>query len=95
MPQSILDGRKGFADAGIVHNATVFERHIEINAHEHTVAIEWEITNRKLGHGWSFLWEGSAGTRAGRRERILALAAAAKRNDGATGFFTSPCRRCS
>ena len=52
MAQSIFDGGQSFADARVVHDAPVFERHVEVNAHEDPVAIERKITNGKLGHGW-------------------------------------------
>ena len=32
--QGVLDGGQGFADAGVVHHAPVFQRHVEIDAHE-------------------------------------------------------------
>ena len=70
--QRIFDGGQGFADAGIVHDAPVFQRHVEIDAHENAVAVERKITNGKLGHGWSsslqeiVKWRGRPRPRAAR-----------------------------
>ena len=51
MPQRILDRRQGLANAGFVHDAPVFERHVEIHPHEDTMIVQRQITDRKLGHG--------------------------------------------
>src|SRR5581483_5466789 len=51
--QGIFDSGQSLTDAGVVHDAAVVEGYIEIDAHEHTVSIEREITDGKLGHGWS------------------------------------------
>ena len=48
--QSVLDGGQGFADAGVVHDAAVVERDVEIHAHEDAAVVEREIENGKLGH---------------------------------------------
>ena len=46
MAQRILDRGQGFADARVVHHAAVFQRNIEVDAHEDTVAVERQITDR-------------------------------------------------
>src|SRR5262250_3485654 len=60
MTQSVLNRWQGFANAGVIHHSAVLEWHVEVNAHEDPVIIYWQITNRKLRHGWSFV-ERSAG----------------------------------
>src|SRR5208282_4974903 len=49
--QSVLDGGQGFADAGVVHDAAVVERDVEVDAHEDATIVERKIANRKFGHG--------------------------------------------
>src|SRR5450759_3784863 len=49
--QSVLDAGQGFADAGVVHDAAVVERDVEVDTHEDAVIVEREIANGKLGHG--------------------------------------------
>ena len=51
VPQRIFDGGQGFADTGVVHNSSVFQWNIEVDAHKDTVTVQREITNGKLGHG--------------------------------------------
>src|ERR1022692_353229 len=48
--QRVLDGGQRFADARIVHNASVFQRNIEVDPHEDAVVVKREITDRQLGH---------------------------------------------
>ena len=50
MTQGILDRGQSFADASVVDDATVFERHVEVNPHEHAVIAERKIANGKLRH---------------------------------------------
>ena len=49
--QSVLDAGQGFADAGVVHDAAVVERDVEVDAHEDAAIVERKIANRKFGHG--------------------------------------------
>ncbi len=49
--QSVFDGGQGFADAGVVHDAAVVERDVEVDAHEDAPIVERKIANRKFGHG--------------------------------------------
>jgi len=48
--QSILDGGQGFADARVVHDASVVERDVEVDPHEDAVIVERQIANRKFCH---------------------------------------------
>ena len=48
--QRVLDGGDGLADARVVGDRAVFERHVEVDADEHTFAGEIEVADRKLGH---------------------------------------------
>src|SRR5579864_1564664 len=48
--QRILDSRERFTDASIVHDPSVFHGHVEIDAHEDAVVVEWQIADRKLRH---------------------------------------------
>jgi hypothetical protein len=50
VPQGVFDGGQSFADARVVHDASVFQRNVEVDAHEDAVAVEREITDGKLGH---------------------------------------------
>src|SRR5260370_36988060 len=50
VPQGVLDRRKGFANSRVVHNPSVLERHVEVDAHEDSVTVEREIADRQLGH---------------------------------------------
>ena len=43
--QRILDGRQGFADAGVVHHPPVVEWNVEVDPHENSFAAERKITN--------------------------------------------------
>ena len=49
--QSVLDAGQSFADAGVVHDAAVVERDVEVDAHEDAVIVERKIADRKFGHG--------------------------------------------
>jgi hypothetical protein len=50
VPQGILDRGERLADAGVVHNAPVFEGYVKVNPHEYAIAVEREIADRELGH---------------------------------------------
>ncbi len=49
--QSVLDRGQSFADAGVIHDAAIVERDVEVHAHEDAVIVEGQIANRKFGHG--------------------------------------------
>ena len=46
--ESVFDGGEGFADAGVVDDAAIFERDVEVDAHEDAVIVEREVADGKL-----------------------------------------------
>jgi hypothetical protein len=44
--QGVLDGREGFADASVVGDDAVFERHVEVDADENALVGEVEVADR-------------------------------------------------
>ncbi len=48
--QGVLDGGQRLADAGVVGDDAVLQRHVEVDANEHTLVREVEIPDRKFGH---------------------------------------------
>ena len=62
--QGILNGRQSFADASVVHDAAVFERDVEVNAHQDAVIAEREIADGELRHA-GILWSSAAVAAAG------------------------------
>src|SRR5438270_21460 len=51
MIECVLDRWKRCANASVVANDTVLERHVEVDADEHTLTVELKIVNRQLRHG--------------------------------------------
>jgi hypothetical protein len=45
VPQRIFNSGQSFADTGVVNNAPVFERNIEVNAHQDAVIIERKVAD--------------------------------------------------
>ncbi len=45
MPQRVLDGGQRLADAGVVHDATVVERNVEVDPHENALVVQRKIAN--------------------------------------------------
>src|SRR5208337_1092743 len=91
VPQRVFDGGQSFADAGVVHDAPVFERHVEVHAHENTIATERKITNRKLRHGWSSFYEGLCGAGVlARAVRLDAVSSAGKSARATYSFLYRP-----
>src|ERR1035438_3011174 len=50
---SILDRGQRFANPGVVHDAAVVKRDVEVDAHENTLIVERKIADRKLWHEFS------------------------------------------
>jgi hypothetical protein len=50
VPQSVLDGGKGFADARVIDHAAVFQGNVEVDAHQDASAVQRQITDGKLVH---------------------------------------------
>ena len=48
--QDVLNRRQCRADPGVIGNRTVLQGNIEIDAHEHALALQINITNRLLVH---------------------------------------------
>ena len=45
VPQRVLDGGQRLADAGVIHDAAVVERDVEVNPHEDPFIVQRKITN--------------------------------------------------
>ena len=45
VPQRVLDGGQRLADAGVIHDAAVVERDVEVNPHENSFIVQRKITN--------------------------------------------------
>src|SRR6266849_5677767 len=50
MPQRILDGGQSFADARVVHDSPVFERNVEIYAHENAMLVQRQVADGEFWH---------------------------------------------
>jgi len=45
VPQRVFDRGQRLADAGIVHDAAIVERDIEVDPHENSLIVQRKITN--------------------------------------------------
>src|SRR5215470_6308958 len=67
VPKRVLDGWQRFANASVVHDAPIFEWHVEVYSHENTMVVERQIANGEFGHENDFLLDRK------RRDQLLAL----------------------
>ena len=51
LAEHVLDGGQRGAQALVVLHLAVLDRHVEVDAHEHALALEVEVLDEELGHG--------------------------------------------
>ena len=45
VPQRVFNGRQSFANASVIHDAAVVQRHVEVDAHEDALIVQRKIAN--------------------------------------------------